>query len=170
MHTTLVIAIVLAGSPAFADGESDGKMLGVGYKAGNGIGFLGADVIIDPTPHLGFDVHAAFLPVSSGDDSGTIYAIAPAVQGYLFAGNRSTPYASAGVVYATLTLGNATASVLGTFVNVGYEWRWASGFGIQLGGGVGYIKKAEATDGTSMVSFGGTVNPNLEIGLRYRFL
>ena len=171
MRRSLVI-LVLLGSIAHADATDtpDSKMVGIGYKAGNGIGFLGGDLIVNPMPHLGLDLHAAVFPVSGNGENGLIYAVAPAVQGFLFAGQRSTPYVSVGVVYAHLTLGGATASVLGTFVNVGYEWRWRSGLGVQLGGGIGYINKAEATDGQSMVSFGGNINPNLEIGVRYMFL
>jgi hypothetical protein len=146
------------------------RMFGLGYKAGNGIGFLGADLVIDPIPHLGVDLQAAFMPVSTNTgETSNIYAVAPALDYYLFAGDRSTPYISAGVVYASLKLGGASASALGTFANVGYEWKWPFGLGVQLGGGVGYIAKAEATDGTTMVSIGGKLNPNLEIGLRYMF-
>jgi hypothetical protein len=148
------------------------KMFGVGYKAGNGIGFLGADILVAPIPHMAIDIQGAFMPVTvvgpNTNDSGTVYAVAPALQFSLWDG-RSTPYISAGMVYAHLALGGATASVLGTFGNVGYEWRWQSGLGIQLGGGVGYINKGEASNGTSMVTIGGKVNPNIELGLRYMF-
>jgi hypothetical protein len=170
MLRSLSILLLLA-STAHADATDtpDSKTVGIGYKAGNGIGFFGADVIVNPTAHLGLDLHAAVFPVTGNGENALIYAVAPAVQGYLFGGQRSTPYASVGIVYAHLTLGGATASVLGTFVNLGYEWRWSSGLGVQLGGGISYINKAEATDGQSMVSFGGNINPNIEIGVGYMF-
>ena len=151
------------------------KLLGVGYKAGNGVGFLGADLVIDPIPHLGFDLQGSLLPLTIQNangttESGTGYAVAPAVRGYLFDGQRSTPYLSVGMVYAHITVGTATASATGTFANVGYEWRWSFGLGIHVGGGVGYLTKAEAMDGPNMVTLGGKVNPNLELGLSYMFL
>jgi len=30
------------------------KMLGVGYKVGNGLGLLGADIVVAPIEHLAF--------------------------------------------------------------------------------------------------------------------
>jgi hypothetical protein len=151
------------------------KLLGVGYKAGNGVGFLGADLIVNPIPHLGFDLQGSLFPVTIQSPNGmtssaTGYAIAPAVRGYLYDGQRSTPYLSVGAVYARLTLDTVTAAATGTFANLGYEWRWSFGLGIHVGGGVGYLTKAEATDGVRTVSFGGKVNPNLEFGLSYMFL
>jgi hypothetical protein len=160
-------------APTPAPATATNKMFGVGYKAGNGIGFLGADILVAPVPHFALDVQGAFMPVSiSGpnvNDSANIYAVAPAVQYSLWDGQRSTPYVSVGMVYAHLALGGATASVLGEFANLGYEWRWQSGLGIQLGGGVGYIAHGEASNGTNMVTIGGKVNPNIELGLRYMF-
>jgi len=150
------------------------KMFGVGYKAGNGVGFLGADLLFDPIPHFGLDLQANFMPMTvatpTGNETGTIWAVAPAVHGYLFDGQRSTPYLSVGMVYAHLALESATASVTGTFANVGYEWKWASGLGIELGAGVGYITHGEAMSATSKIEIGGTVNPNIELGFRYLFL
>jgi hypothetical protein len=152
-------------------------MFGIGYKAGNGVGFLGADLIVNPIPHLGFDLQASFEPMSvttigpgaSTTESGLLWAIVPAVTGYLFP-RGSTPYLSAGMVYAHLGLETASATVTGTFANIGYEWKWKSGLGLQLGGGVGYITHGEAMSGNATIEVGGKLNPNLEIGLRYMFL
>ena len=65
---------------------------------------------------------------------------------------------------------NITASVSGYAANVGYEWKWSSGFGILLGGGVAVLGKATATDGVNTVSISGGVHPNLELGLRFLFI
>jgi hypothetical protein len=146
------------------------KLVGVGYKAGNGVGFLGADLVIDPIPHLGFELQGSMFPMSANNESSMGYAVAPELRGYLFAGPRSTPYVSVGAVYAHITLGTATASATGTFANIGYEWRWGVGLGLHLGAGVGYLTKAEAMDGPNTVTLGGKVNPNIELGLRYMFL
>jgi hypothetical protein len=140
------------------------EMVGVGYKMGKGIGFLGADVIFSPVPHFGIDIHAAWI---DGFDSA--YALAPALQGYLKP-RGSTPYAAVGLQYVHATLGDATASGTGFFANVGYEWKWPSGLGLIVGGGVQYLEEVTATDGATTVTTGGGFNPNLEFGVRYRFL
>jgi hypothetical protein len=147
------------------------KRLGVGYKLGNGIGFLGADLIINVVDHVSLDLHGSYFSVAtSGGESGTGYAFAPAIHGELKTGQRSTPYVALGMQYAHLTVGDATGSGFGGFANVGYEWKWQSGFGIQLGGGVQYLQKVEASSGGLMLMTGGEVNPNIEFGLRYMFL
>jgi hypothetical protein len=147
------------------------KRLGVGYKAGNGIGFLGGDVIVNVVPHVAIDAQASYFSLATSDgQTGTGYGLAPAVHGELYVGQRSTPYAAVGLQYASLTVGSATGTGAGGFVNLGYEWKWQSGLGIQLGGGVQYLSKIEATDGNTTLMTGGKVNPNLEIGLRYMFL
>jgi hypothetical protein len=184
MKTKRILAVVLfcptiaaaqpSETPAAAPSSSDdgSKTFGVGYKLGDGIGVLGGDVIIHPAPHLTFDLYAAFMPVSVGSQSGTIYAAAPAIQTELFDGQRSTPYGAIGMQWASLTLGGATASGYGAYANIGYEWKWKGGFGIQLGGGVQYLQKVSATDSQSGMTYetGGKLNPNLELGLRYMFL
>jgi hypothetical protein len=151
------------------------KLLGVGFKLGDGIGFYGADVIVSPLPHVAVDLYGTVVRMSATSPSGmtqtgTGYAAAPAIQYHLFAGNRSTPYAAIGLQYVHLTLGDVTGSGTGGFVNAGYEWKWQSGLGIELGGGVQYIQKVEATNGTTTLTMGGKAAPNLEFGIRYRFL
>lgn len=140
------------------------KRLGVGYKAGNGIGFAGADLIITVMPNVVLDLQVAAV---TGFDSG--FALAPAVQGYLRA-QGSSPYLGAGLQYVRVTLDDTTASGTGYFANIGYEWKWDGGLGIQLGGGVQYLGKITAQSATQMATLEGGFNPNLEIGLRYRFL
>jgi hypothetical protein len=146
-------------------------VLGVGYKLGDGIGFFGADVIVQPVPHIALDLYGTYVTLSaSSGQTGTGYAIAPAVQYHMRDGGVSTPYAAVGMQYVHLTLGDATGSGTGVFANLGYEWKWRSGLGLQLGGGVQYITKVEAMSGTTSISLGGMVAPNLEFGVRYMFL
>jgi hypothetical protein len=159
----LAVASVASAESEPAQPSAD-RLIGAGYKVGNGIGFLGGDVFITPLPHLTLDLHAAYM---TGFDSA--FALAPAVQGHLWTGDRSTPYAGVGLQYARAKVGSVTADAIGYFANVGYEWKFRSGLGIQLGGGVQVLQKAEATDGVQMVSIEGGTNPNLEFGLRYRF-
>ena len=151
--------------------EPPSKLFGIGYKLGDGIGIFGADIVINVLPHIAIDLYAAFVPVSSGTtgDDATEYAMAPAIQYELRTGQRSTPYAAVGFQYAHLTLDNVSASATGGFANIGYEWKWRSGLGIQLGGGIQYLTKADAMSSTTSVTIGGKANPNLEFGIRYMF-
>jgi len=160
-----MVAATAAADPAE---ESTDRLVGIGYKAGNGVGFLGADVVVDPIPHLGVEVQGAVFPVSVNNETSNGWAIATELRSYL-AAHGSTPYASIGVVYAHLELGTASASATGTFANLGYEWRWRMGLRVHVGGGVGYLTKAEAMDGPNTATIGGKVYPNIEAGVRYMF-
>jgi len=146
------------------------KHLGLGYKIGNGLGFVGADVIISPIDHVTADLQANWFSESANGTSATGYGIAPALQFHLRKGQVSSPYFGLGYLYATLTLGGVTASTSGGFVNAGYEWRWQSGLGILLGGGIGYLGNVHVTDGVQTLDAPGGTHPNLEVGLRYMFL
>jgi len=113
--------------------------------------------------HLEVDVQVAWF---SEFDTGI--AFAPAVQGYLYE-RGSSPYVGVGFQYVYLTWKDVTASGFGYFANVGYEWKWKSGLGILVGGGVQHLQNISATDGATSISTGGDTGPNLEFGLRYRF-
>jgi hypothetical protein len=69
-----------------------------------------------------------------------------------------------------LVLPVPTSSATGEFFNAGYEWRWSSGLGILLGGGINHLCQVKATNGVETVETPGGTNPNLEVGLRYMFL
>jgi outer membrane protein W len=106
----------------------------------------------------------------TGGGTATGYGLAPTLQGHLFSGQKSSPYIGVGMLYATLTLDNVTASAKGVVANAGYEWRWTSGLGILLGGGVAYLGGIHATDGVTTVDAPSFTHLNLEAGLRYMFL
>ncbi|MBN1611585.1 MAG: hypothetical protein JW940_33430 [Polyangiaceae bacterium] len=142
------------------------RSLGLGYKIGNGIGFLGGDVIIAPIDHVALDFQASYA--TWGDATG--YGLAPALQLQLNPGPKSTPYLGVGLQYAHMTLDNVTGSGTGFFANLGYEWRSASGLGLLLGGGVQYLQEVSATDGTTTITAGGEAHVNLEVGVRYMFI
>jgi hypothetical protein len=146
------------------------KKLGVGYKIGNGLGFVGGDVIVSPIEHLSFDLQANWFRISSNGSSASGYGLAPAAQVHLLAGNVSSPYMALGFLYATLTREGVTASAKGFFVNLGYEWRWGSGLGILLGGGVNHLGAIHVTNGVDTLDAPGGTNVNIEVGLRYMFL
>jgi len=173
---TLVTAVVLAHwHPARAQNqpapdEVASKRLGVGYKIGNGLGVVGGDLIIAPVDHLTLDLQANWFHISSNGTSASGFGIAPSLQLHLFKGQVSSPYLGLGYVYASLTLDGVTASASGGFANVGYEWRWQSGFGILLGGGVAHLGTVRATNGVETVESPGGTFFNLEVGFRYMFL
>jgi hypothetical protein len=66
------------------------KHVGVGYKIGNGLGFVGADLIISPVDHVTLDLQANWFSASSGGTTANGYGIAPAVQFHLFKGQVSS--------------------------------------------------------------------------------
>jgi hypothetical protein len=143
------------------------KKLGVGYKIGNGLGLVGADVIVAPVEHLAFDLQINYLSVGRATGTG----FATAVQGRFKGGQESTPYLGLGWVHASLDLGDQTGSASGFFANAGYEWRWSSGLGIILGGGLCHLGTITVVDssGFEATEKGGWLL-NLEAGLRFMFL
>jgi hypothetical protein len=172
--TTPVAAYPPPGYPAYAPPPAPPpppeKHLGIGYKIGNGWGFLGGDVIISPVDHLSIDLQANTFSYAEPGGTATGYALAPGVQGRLYAGQISSPYLGIGYEYGKLSLNEVNVTLTGFFMNVGYEWRWESGLGILLGGGFNHISGARATNGIDTVDYAGGNLPNLEAGLRYMFL
>jgi hypothetical protein len=150
------------------DPPASATHLGIGYKIGNGLGFVGADVIVSPAPHLAFDLQASRFTASSGDGTtATGFGLAPALHLYLREPGVSTPYLSLGYVYATLNLNGVTASVHGAFLNAGYEWKWSNGLAIIVGGGAVVLANVNATNGIDSISYSGGWHLNIEAGLRY---
>ena len=163
LGAALVAAFVVAPTPASAEVEpppDSEPMLGVGYKIGNGIGFVGADLLIAPVPRFSLDLHGAWF------DGGV--AAAPALQFHLW--RDSTPYAAVGLQYVRVSIDDTVVRALGFFANIGYEWRWSSGLGIQLGGGIQYLEEVRVQDGDQISIVNGDPFPNIEFGIRYRFL
>jgi hypothetical protein len=156
--------------------ETDAQPLGIGYKIGNGIGVVGGDVIVRAIPYVALDLQANYLSISQTDQgTGTTvtasgYGFAPTVQGQLKPVGH-TPYLGLGFAYAHLTLGGTSGSVSALLVNAGYEWRWASGVGLLVGGGIQDIGSVHlmSADGSSSISESGGVHFNLEAGVRYYF-
>ena len=54
--------------PAQAPEESISKHVGVGYKIGNGLGFVGGDIIISPVDHLTLDLQANWFSFANGSE------------------------------------------------------------------------------------------------------
>ena len=159
-------AAVLATRPAHADQEVQARKVGVGYKIGNGIGFAGGDIVLRLLPHVVFDLQASYAS-SSGL---TGYGLAPTVQLQLNEVGH-TPYISAGVQHARLSDETRGAYATGFVANAGYEWRFASGVGVIVGGGIQDLGPIHGTKGTAAPSESYKTGPrlNLEAGVRYFF-
>lgn len=101
-----VTAVVLThGRPSMAQNEENAeavvsKRLGLGYKIGNGLGFVGADVIISPVDHVTLDLQANWFSASGNGATANGYGFAPAVQFHLFKGQVSSPYLGLGYIYS----------------------------------------------------------------------
>ena len=173
----LVLAFGVFGRPAQAE-EVVERTLGVGYKVGNGIGFEGGDLIYRAFPRVSFELQIGYYGEKDTlpDGSAVSFAgvgFAPAVHAQLRAIGH-TPYLSAGLMYMRLDAHHEGESAVGSgtgfFVNAGYEWRFASGIGVLVGGGVGDVVSLHFED--SEVSASKTPNEvyfNLEGGVRYYF-
>ncbi|MDX2019491.1 MAG: hypothetical protein SF187_04570 [Deltaproteobacteria bacterium] len=171
MTKTLRIAVACVGllwASAAAAAEAP-HTLGVGYKIGNGLGFLGADAVLGVGEHLSLGLQANyFSDTSELGDKYTGYGVLPFVQ-YRFRAPGSSPYLSAGPLYAHVRLNDVTAAAYGAVLNAGWEWIWSSGIAINVGAGASYLGKITATDGFTTVERGGGVAFNIEAALRYYF-
>lgn len=173
--SAFVVASLAAPTAARAE-ETDAQPFGIGYKIGNGIGVLGADAIVRAIPYVSIDLQANYLSISQSDEgtgatvTASGYGFAPTVQGQLKPVGH-TPYLGLGFAYAHLSLGGTSGSVSALIVNAGYEWRFASGVGILVGGGIQDIGSVHlvSADGSSSISEAGGAHFNLEAGLRYYF-
>lgn len=105
---------------------TENNTLGVGYKLGNGLDFVGADLIYNPLPNLSLDLQIASLPGRVG--------FAPQVQYHLDPLNG--PYVGVGYLASTFS---------GVFGNVGWNLRPFPNVGVQAG--VGYQRLIGAPDG-----------------------
>jgi hypothetical protein len=159
----LASLLVLLGTVARADDapETHSPRVGVGWQMGNGLGALGADVIVLAAERLAIDVHLAYGRPDYGYTSMTSYAAAPALRAYLRR-EGFTPYAAVGVSVIRRTVDSLTWTRAKVFTNVGPEWRWPSGFRVFLGAGLGY--------GSDGIHEDHRLGINAEIGVRLMLL
>jgi hypothetical protein len=142
------------------------RIVGVGYHAGNFIGPLAFDVILRPLPHLALDVQAG---VSSSEIGLRTLAVAPQLQWELRRGWRSTPYVGLAYRYEEDRLDGVTATSKGGFLVGGWQFRWRSGFGVLLGGGVLYRTPITLNTPVGSTWSSGGWSGTYEIGARYFF-
>ena len=155
--------------PAPAAAAVSPHTFGVGYKIGNGLGFVGADVVVGLGEHLSLGLQANYFAFKmDNDETATGYGGVPFVQ-YRFFKPRSSPYVSAGPVYAHLGFNNVTASATGALANVGWEWVWARGLSLNVGAGIAHLGAVKATDGITSIEKPGGTFFNIESALRYYF-
>ena len=164
-RTLSLVAVLLAASKTARAEEVVQRKIGVGYKAGNGLGLEGGDVVLRLLPHVVVDLQANYM--TSSDASG--FGVVPTVQVDLKSIGH-TPYVSAGVIYAQLSDADVAVHITGFVANVGYDWRFASGIGVMVGAGVGdaasvHVTRGDAADVNTMTG----AHFNLETGVRYFF-
>ena len=164
-----ILAVVFGSTLSVAEAADPPHTIGVGYKAGNGIGMLGADIVYNPAPHWSIDVQMSYLEVASQMGAATGEATAPSIQYRLFAAPHSSPYLGVGMQFVSLSTGEATSYGYGAFANVGYEYKMGP-LGLLLGAGVQRVmlKLVDAGDDLQNTHAGQTAF-NIEGGVRCMF-
>jgi hypothetical protein len=174
-----LLSVLAPGTAAWAEEvpAQHHRIVGLGWKVGNGLGPRGADLVVAPWPSLAFELHVAALREEVDEptpDEPTGWGIVPLARLYPLA-NRSnatgvTPHVSAGVHYSRWEFGALRWSRTELVVNGGPEWRW-SGLRLLLGAGIHYARRGlRRSNGSEWVEVdGGRPLLNLEAGLRYMF-
>jgi hypothetical protein len=151
--------------PAMAEAAPREPIVGVGYHPGNFIGPLAFDVILRPLPHIAVDLQVS--PWSL-DDNVHKLGIAPQLQ-WEFRRGWQTPYVGLAFRYEEVWSGAVTASSKGGFLVGGWQWRWPSGFGVLVGGGVLYMTPVALNAPRVGYWSSGGLYGTYEVGVRYFF-
>jgi hypothetical protein len=165
----VVGAAILVPRPGLAQSSpSSARQVGMGYKLGDDLGYFGADLILSPLPHIALDLQGSWINKKLGASG---FGLAPALQFFLFGEGRSTPYLSVGYAHVWLTFDDGvTGAGSAVFANLGYEWKWRSGLGILLGGGILYAGNVSTSDnGRTLILGEDGLKANVEAGVRYMF-
>jgi hypothetical protein len=141
-------------------------IVGVGYHPGNFVGPLAFDAIVRPLPHLAVDVQVGGLRLENGVHG---LDVAPALQWEFLRGWRSTPYAGLGFRYEEVWSDGVTATSKGGFLVGGWQFRWQSGFGLLVGGGVLYHTPVALSSPSAGYGSSGGWSGTYEVGARYFF-
>src|SRR5450759_5354287 len=67
-----------AEEPPHVDPPATATHLGIGYKIGNGLGFLGGDIVVSPIPHVVLDLQANTFSANTSSGTATGFGLAPA--------------------------------------------------------------------------------------------
>jgi hypothetical protein len=168
-----ILILVFSSAAAFvaparvAAEETQSHWVAVGYKVGNGLGFVGGDLIVR-LPHVELDLHAAYSSDSLGTVTATGYGLAPVAHLQLKAVGH-TPYLGLGLIYSHATLEGMSGSSSGPLFTAGYNWRWASNFGVLVGGGIARLSGMTLSNGLVTYGVEEGVRPVLEAAVRYYF-
>ena len=156
----LVVALTDVGVAA---GEP--KQAWVGYRAGNGLGWLGLTGAVDLSPRFALGLEGG--PVLDEPDRGALVLLTGQLRARA---GRSTPYLSFGYARRLVHVGDVALAHGGAVLNVGYQRAIGAQLTVQLAVGLRTMSEAVGwrTAPSTRVTEPGYVAPNLELGLRYR--
>jgi hypothetical protein len=149
------------------------RRFGIGWVAGNGLGFRGAEVIVAPWRRLAFELQvsqrdAKLEGASSTDETASGWGVAPLVRAYLRP-HGTTPYAAAGASVTRFTYRSLEWTSKGVFATAGVELRQSSRLRLVVGAGVGYSPAVSVSDGSVGIRRDRYRGVNIELGLRWMF-
>jgi hypothetical protein len=166
VSTTVSMAETAPGvHPAIAEAAPREPILGVGYHPGNFVGPLAFDVILRPLPHIAGDVQIGAWSLDNGVRA---LAVAPQLQ-WEFRRGWQTPHVGLGFRFEEVWSEGVTASSKGGFLVGGWQWRWQSGLGVLVGGGVLYRTPVTLNSPRAGYWSAGGFNGTYEVGVRYFF-
>ena len=140
-------------------------ILGIGFHPGNFVGPLAFDVILRPLPHVAGDVQVGTQSVGNNVRS---LQVAPQIQ-WEFRRRWQTPHVGLGFRYEEVWSDGVTASSKGGFLVSGWQWRWQSGLGVLVGGGVLYMAPVTLNAPRAGYWSSGGFYGTYEVGVRYFF-
>jgi hypothetical protein len=151
--------------PAIGQVARREPIVGVGFHPGNFVGPLAFDVILRSRRHIAIDLQVGTWSV---DSDVRALGIAPQLQ-WEFVHGWQTPYTGLAFRYEEVWSNGMSASSKGGFLVGGWQWRWQSGLGVIIGGGLLY-KNSVALNGTRAAYWGsGGLYGTYEVGLRCFF-
>jgi hypothetical protein len=150
--------------PTNAGAHQRESILGVGFHPGNFIGPLAFDVILRPLPHIAVDLQVGTWSYNNVHGLG----VGPQVQ-WEFRRAWQTPYAGLAFRYEEVWSDGVKASSKGGFLVGGWQWRWQSGFGALVGGGVLYMSPVTLNAPRVGYWSSGGLYGTYEVGVRYFF-
>jgi hypothetical protein len=140
---------------------------------GNGLGFLGAGVVVAPWRQLTFELQVSHLEgqTSPPTDQNPIgWGVAPLVRAYWWPDGTIVPYAAAGGAVTRLTYRSLAWTTTGLFATAGVEWRTDDqSWRFLAGAGFRYSPAVSVSDGSGWIHEDRYLGINLELGMRYMF-
>lgn len=137
----------------------------VGYRAGNGLGWLGLCAAVDVSPRAALGLEGG--PVLDDAADGAQVSLVGQLR---LRASGSTPYLSFGHTRRWVHVGDVPLVNGGWLANAGYQRALGRRLELQLAIGLRVMGEAVGRDSAPVtrVSQPGYVAPNLELGLRYQ--